>query len=229
MSHLTTTGRTLLALLLVAITGLGSSAEAQPSDTQILESTSEAGGIRLGAKVKAYSALREVGDGLYETADGGLKVGTDGRNIVEIQARERRYFTQKLIRPQESTLGEVLETYGEPTRVCSRDGKFSAIFGNLAFQSSYLMTGPLGEGDLETLLASQVEVVSLYSPQDYARSFEQGYEHYGAEEWEKLALTMERALCDQPEGDPPRRIRSYGMKVLDYLPATSISAWLGRS
>lgn len=220
VSGLGQTRRTPVAIVLatVAVSTIATAAFAQPADTQILESSNEAGGIRLGAKVKTYPGLRELGDGLYETADGGLQVGTDGRNIVEIRALEKSYFTQKLIRPQESTLGEVLETYGEPTRVCSRDGKFSATFGNLVFQSSYRMTGPLRDADLETLLGSRVELVALYSPRDYTQSFEEGYEFHGAQEWQKLADAMERTLCNQPEGDPPRRIRSYGMKVREYLP-----------
>jgi len=233
MSRLEQARSTLVAILLVVVAiGAGTPAAfGQPADTQILESSNEAGGIRLGAKVKTYPGLRELGDGLYETADGGLQVGTDGRNIIEIRALEKSYFTQKLIRPQESTLGDVLETYGEPTRVCSRDGKFSATFGNLVFRSSYRVTGPLRDADLETLLGSRVELVALYSPRDYAQSFEEGYEAYGNEEWQKLADAMERTLCDQPEGDPPRRIRSYGMKVLEYLPNFYLGlAWqkLGR-
>lgn len=224
-------GSTRLASIAILLAVLAVPALAQPADTQILEGSNEAGGIRLGTRIKAYPGLRELDEDLYETADGGLQIGTDGRNIVEIRARERRYFTQKLIRPQASTLGEVLETYGEPSRVCSRDGKFSATFGNLIFQSAYRVTGPLRDADLETLLASRVELVALYSPRDYTISFEQGYEFHGAQEWEKLAEAMERTLCDQPEGDPPRRVRSYGMKVREYLPHFYLGlAWqkLGR-
>jgi hypothetical protein len=237
-----------IAQIALVITVLPLAALAQSNDTQILEGSDQAGGIKLGAKIKSSPGLRELGDDLYETADGGLQIGTDGRNIVEIRALEKSYFTQKLIRPQESTLGDVLETYGEPTRVCSRDGKFAATFGqrpsgvqsgrqrgeaeaHLVFQSSYRLTGPLRDADLEALLGSRVELVALYSPQDYAVSFEQGYEFHGAERWERLAEAMERTLCDQPEGDPPRRVCSYGMKVLDYIPHFYLGlAWqkLGR-
>ena len=76
--------------LLVALVPMA--ALAQSGDTQILEGSDQAGGIQLGAKIKSYPGLRELGDDRYETADGGLQIGTDGCNIVEIRAVEKRYL-----------------------------------------------------------------------------------------------------------------------------------------
>ena len=55
-----------LTLVLIAL--LAAPVGAQPSDTHILEGSDEAGGIRLGSKVKAYPELRpipEVHEGIY--------------------------------------------------------------------------------------------------------------------------------------------------------------------
>lgn len=81
-----------------------------------------------------------------------------------------------------------------------------------------MLGGWLRETDLPHLLASRVEVVTLREPQDFKVSFEEGYQYHEQGDWENLAAAMERSICDQPEGENPRKIRSYGMKFRDYVP-----------
>jgi hypothetical protein len=215
-------------LLLVSLAGVAARAE---ESNLILEGSGEAGGFRLGAKVRAYSDLSEVGGDAYAAAGGGIRLLTDGREISEIRVLDKRYVTQKLIRPAESTLAEVLETYGDPRRRCTVDGWFAARYDGFAFRISFPVVGPLRAGDLERLLASPVDAVILRRTDDYKALFERGFEAYEAQDWPRLALLMERTLCDQSDSEPPARLRTYGMKFLDYTPHYLLGlAWwkLGR-
>ncbi len=220
-----------LAAALGAFAVLAPAAFSQEGNTLILEGAGEAGGYRLGEKIKAYPDVREVEEGVFEAPDGGLLLRLEGKEVVEIQIEAKRFATQKLIRPGQSTLAEVLEAYGRPERRCSVSGNFSARYGGLEFHTNYRLAGPLGNDDLAALLASRVESVVLRVESDHKRAFERGVESFEAREWEDAALGMERTLCDEPEGDPPRRVQTYGMKFLDYTPHYYLgAAWfeLGR-
>jgi hypothetical protein len=217
------------SLLALAILTLAAAVPARPQEDTgfILERSGEAGGFQLGDKIRSHQSLEKLDNGLYSTSDGGIRLVADGSVITEIQVRARRYFTQKLIRPRESILADVLEVYGEPNRTCSRSGRFSASYGPLEFQTSYELAGKLRKTDLEALLASRIEFVSLRTPQDFKLSFENGVRFYEQGNWQELAAAMERTLCDQPAGDPPKRIRTYGMKFRDYVPHFYLGlAWL---
>ncbi len=202
-------------------------AHSQEATTLILEGAGEAGGFQLGTKIRAYPDVSEVGERTYSPAGGGIRLLTDDREISEIQVLGRSYVTQKLIRPGESTLGEVLATYGDPQRRCSVDGKFVARYDGFEFQTDYAVAGPLSGNDIDALLASRVEAVILRRSQDYKLVFELGVEHFDAQEWDRLGRAMERTLCDQSDENPPSRVRTYGMKFLDYTPHYFLGlAWL---
>lgn len=208
------------AWLSIAVLCLPSAAAAtgEVRDAVILEQSAEAGGFKLGQRLRDPEGLLELDEGRYQLEDGGLLLRTDGREITEIRLLAQRYATQRLIRPQASTLGQVLEAYGEPRRVCTRQGRFNVDYGELEFQSSYVVDGPLRDGDLGTLLASRVEAIALVRERPFEVTFEEGFQFHEQQRWEELAQAMERVLCDRPEGEQPRKIRTYGMKIRDFVP-----------
>jgi hypothetical protein len=103
---------------LVAAAGMGTFASVRSS--QIVERCGTAAGFSLGRSIRGAGlvATGRVADGLRQlrTPDGAVTVGVDGADTIrEIAVRVPGAFTQRFIVVGRSTLGDVLQRYGQPT------------------------------------------------------------------------------------------------------------------
>ena len=88
----------------------------------IREWTGQAGVYQVGTPVNRYPTLRRSGDG-YRSPDGAFTIAVDrSGNIASITTTWRSAFTQSLISPGASTLGDVIRRYGKPAAI-ENDGR----------------------------------------------------------------------------------------------------------
>jgi len=111
---------------------------AQSGDLAILEQSGRASGMQLKTPVADYDAtLRLQRAGVYQSVDGSVEVSTDSSGKVSrIAVSKSGMFTQRLVTIGQSSLQDVAERYGKPTRVYEKSGRIVLAYEHLSFAAA---------------------------------------------------------------------------------------------
>ena len=151
-----------ILLLIVVVCPVGAGGDGRQG-SQILENLGRAGIFEISRPIGKYrSHVQNVEPGVYRSRDGALEMKTNSSGLIsEIHVTSHRFSTQKLLRPKESTVKDVVEYYGMPKETRFRDEHFVLDYEGFSFSFGYEgLAKPSSQG-LQPLQANQLAAVVL--------------------------------------------------------------------
>ena len=129
----------------------------------ILEDLGRAGVFEISRPIGKYrSYVQNVEPGIYRSRDGALEIKTNSYGLIsEIHITSHQFSTKKLLRPEESTVKDVVEHYGMPKGTRFRDEHFVLDYEGFSFSFGYEDLAKPNSEELQQLQANQLVAVVL--------------------------------------------------------------------
>lgn len=155
-------GGTILLILMAPAVALGKTNQSALIDSE----KGRVGDFYIGTKINEYAGYFDgfvPGGHVYSTINGDFKVLTNNDGLItEVQSKRRGMVTERFIRPGDSSLGDVLRSYGKPNKITSGTDSLTLDYGLQKFYF-HLGTGWATGVNRSKLLEMKVESIGVKS------------------------------------------------------------------